>query len=226
MRKPRIIIFDDEAIILELLENCFVKLGYEVFSYQTPVVCPLNINFAGSCESLAPCADLMISDFRMPQITGIELFQLQEQRGCKIGRDRKAIMSGYSKGELLTQFGDLGYRFFEKPFACSDLAGWTSECEMGFDLTRQLGGGNTKRRYDFRQDIEFSLNASGRHEKFIGLTVNKSTDGLGLRVFNPLHAGQKITILKGLEVPNLNGTVIWCNKVGENAYRAGLHLNV
>ena len=225
MRKPRVIIFDDEPTLLELLELCFAKWGYEVFSYLTPVVCPLNGSSAGSCESHAPCADLVISDFQMPQMTGLELFQLQAQRGCKVDRKMKAIMSGHSDGELLKQCEDLGYRFFEKPFSCSDLTDWLGECEQNFDLSKQLGGKLPDRRYEFKQDIEYCLNGSGPDEKLIGFTINKSTDGLGLRVFNPLLAGQEITILNGLELPNLNGTVVWCKKVAENAYTAGLRLN-
>ena len=157
-------------------------------------------------------------------MTGLELFQLQAQRGCKVDRKMKAIMSGHSEGELVKQCEDLGYRFFEKPFSCSDLTEWLGECEKNFDLSKQLGE-NNGRRYDFKQDIEYCLNGSGPDEKLIGFTVNKSTDGLGLRVFNPLYAGQEITILNGLGVPNLNGTVVWCNKVSENAYTAGLRLN-
>ena len=225
MRKPRVVIFDDEPTLLELLELCFAKWGYEVFSYRTPVVCPLNGSSSGSGECSAPCADLVISDFQMPRMTGIELFKLQAERGCKVDRKMKAIMSGHADGELLTQCEDLGYRFFEKPFSCSDLTEWLSECKKNFDLSKQLGGKKTDRRHDFKQDIEYCLNVSGPHEKFVGVTVNKSIDGLGLRVFNPLCAGQEITILNGLEAPNLNGTVIWCNKVGENAYSAGLRLN-
>ena len=225
MRKPRVMIFDDEPTLLELLELCFAKWGYEVFSYQSPVVCPLNGSSAGSCECLAPCADLVISDFQMPQMTGLELFHLQEQKGCKVDKKMRAIMSGHSDGELLKHCEDLGYRFFEKPFSCSDLSDWLSECEGNFDLSKQLGGKNTNRRYDVKQDIEYCLNASGQDEKYIGVTVNKSTAGLGLRVFNPLYAGQEITILNGLEVQNLNGTVVWCNKVSENSYTAGLRLN-
>ena len=223
MRKPRVIVFDDESMLLELLEFYFDKWGYEVFSYQTPVVCLFN-GCAGSCDSLAPCADLVISDFQMPQLTGIELFQLQAQRGCRIDRKMKAIMSGHADGKLLEQCKDLGYRFFEKPFYSSEVYAWVSECEKHFDLSKQLVGKKPNKRYDFIQDIEYCLNASSPQEKFIGFTVNKSSDGLGLRVFNPLYAGQEITILKGLEATNLNGTVIWCNQVGENTYRVGLRL--
>lgn len=223
MRKPRVIIFDDDAMLLELLEFYFDKWGYEVFSYQTPVVCLFNSS-AGSCEGLASCADLVISDFQMPQMTGIELFQLQEQRGCKINRRMKAIMSGHADGALLKQCKDLGYKFFEKPFYSSELYSWISECEKNFDLSKQLVGKKPNKRYDFKRNIEYCLKPSCPHEKFIGFTVNKSIDGLGLRVFNPLYAGQEITILNGLEVPNLNGTVVWCNQVGERTYRAGLRL--
>ncbi|MFZ2196302.1 MAG: response regulator [Thermodesulfovibrionales bacterium] len=218
MRKPRVIIFNDDTMLLELLEFYFDRWGYEVFSYQTPIVCS-----AGSCKSLASCADLVISDFKMPQMTGIELFQLQAQRGCRIDRKMKAIMSDYADGALLKQCKDLGYRFFGKPFDYSELYTWVSECEKHFDLSNQLVGKPNK-RYDFIQDIEYCLNASRPHEKLVGFTVNKSTEGLGLRVFNPLYAGQEITILNGLEAPNLKWTVIWCNKVGESAYRAGLRL--
>ena len=223
MRKPRVIIFDDDAMLLELLEVYFDKWGYEVFSYQTPIVCLFN-GCADSCESLAPCADLVISDFKMPQMTGIELFQLQAQRGCRIDNKMKAIMSGYADGALLKQCKDLGYRFFEKPFYSSELYTWVSECEKNFDLSKQLVGKKPNKRHYFKQNIEYRLNASCPLERFVGFTVNKSIDGLGLGVFNPLYAGQEITILNGLEVSNLNGTVIWCNQVGENAYRAGLRL--
>jgi len=219
MRKPRVTIFDDESMLLELLEFYFDKWGYEVLSYQTPIVCS-----AGSCKSLASCADIVISDFNMPQMTGIELFQLQAQRGCRVERKMKAIMSDHADGALLKQCKDLGYKFFEKPFYSSELYIWVSECEKHFDLSKPLVGKKPNKRHDFIQDIEYCLNASRPLEKLIGFTVNKSDDGLGLRVFNPLYAGQEITILNRLEATNLNGTVIWCNQVGEGAYRAGLRL--
>jgi len=223
LRKPRVIIFDDDAMLLEMLEFYFEKWGYEVFLNQNPLVCLFD-GSAGSCKSLTACADLMISDFRMPQITGLELFQLQEQRGCGVDRKMKAIMSGYAEEALLRQCKDSGYRFFEKPFYFSELYNWASECENNFDLSKQLAGGKPNKRHDFRRNIEYCLNASCPRKKFIAFTVNKSIDGLGLWVFNPLYAGQEITILKGLGGTNLNGTVVWCTKLGERTYRAGLRL--
>ena len=223
MRKPRVIIFDDDAMLLEVLEFYFDKWGYEVLSHQSPMVCLFN-GAAGSCKSLSSCADLMISDFQMPHVTGMELFQLQEQRGCRVDRKMKAIMSGHADEALLRQCKDSGYRFFQKPFSFSELDSWLSECEKNFNLSKQLGGKMPNKRHDFKRNIVYSLNSSCTDEKYIALTVNRSKEGLGLRVFDPLYASQEITILDGLEAPNLNGSVVWCNQVGECSYRAGLRL--
>jgi len=224
LRKPRVIIFDDDALLLKILQFYFEKWGYEVFIHQSPLVCLFNSS-AGRCKSLAACADLMISDLRMPQITGLELFQLQEQRGCRVDRKMKAIMSDYADRALLKQCKDSGYRLFKKPFYTSKIYSWVAECEKNFDLSKQLGGNKPNKRHEFRRSIEYCVDASCPHEKFAAFTVNKSIDGLGLQVFNPLYAGQEITILKGLGGPKKNGTVVWCNKVGESTYHAGLRLN-
>ena len=133
-------------------------------------------------------------------------------------------MSDNAARALLKQCKDSGYRFFKKPFYTSEIYSWVSECEKNFDLSKQLGGKNPNKRHDFRRNIEYCQNAICPDETFIGFTVNRSVGGLGLRVFNPLYTGQEITIRKGLEAPNLTGTVVWCNKVGEQAYRAGLRL--
>ena len=71
----------------------------------------------------------------------------------------KATISGRTDAELITQCGDLGYRFFEKSFDCSDLKDWLSESEKTFsDLSRLLGGEEADRQNDFKEDIEYCLN--------------------------------------------------------------------
>jgi CheY-like chemotaxis protein len=224
MRKPRVIIFDDNAIYLELLELYFTGLGYDVFSYSTPMVCPRNETFADSCIYPYACADVLISDFKMPTMNGVELLQLQSKKGCKIDIKMKAIMSDFTNEEVIAECDELGCRYFEKPLNFSALAGWLSECKKHFDLSRQLADKRLNRRYEWIQAIEYCLNPIAAPEKLIGLTIDKSNDGLGLRVFVPLRAGQEITIISGSEVPNLNGTVVWCTQLRENIYSAGLRL--
>ena len=223
MRKPRAIIYDDDAAILDILRQFLVKRGYEVYSYSGPVVCPLCEGLADSCEKHAPCADVMISDFQMPKMTGIELFQRQAEKGCKLDIKMKPIMSGYAGEDLASQYKDLGCRFFQKPFSIPALSGWLSEREKHFDLSQQLHDRRTSSRNDFKQDIEYSLKHASQ-EKFSGATFDKSNDGLGLRIFSPLRAGDEITIIKGLEAAHLKGVVKWCSKQSQSTYRSGLRL--
>jgi CheY-like chemotaxis protein len=111
MRKPRVIIYDDDVIILNMLELFFTKKGYEVLKYSSPAVCPFNY-LAESCKNLNPCADVIISDYKMPGMTGAELFQRQAERGCRVDNKAKAIISGYADEEILTMCEDSGFRFF------------------------------------------------------------------------------------------------------------------
>jgi CheY-like chemotaxis protein len=160
----------------------------------------------------------------MPEMTGLELLQRQSERGCKIDIKMKAIVSGYADEELVAKCRDLGCSFFEKPFSFSELSIWLSECERHFNLSQQLNVRRANSRYAFKQDIEYCLHSASSQEKFIGITFDKSDDGLGLRVFNPLYVGAEVEIIRGLEVPHQRGLVRWCSKQGENTYRAGLRL--
>lgn len=166
MRKPRVIIYDDE---ISLLEAGFSGLGYEVFSCRDAVVCPVNGSSAQECRCQTPCADLMISNFLMPKMTGTELFWRQAEIGCKVARKAKAIMSICSEKRLLRLCRDSGYRFFEKPFNNEELTTWLGECEGNFDLSRQLRGIPAEARHESGRDMEYCLSSSGLRKRYGGL---------------------------------------------------------
>lgn len=224
MRKPRVIIYDDDAMILEMLGLFFTRKGYEIYSYSSPRVCPRNEDLSDSCENLYPCADIVIADYKMPKMTGTELLQRQLKRGCKVDTKMKAIISGYADEELVARCRDLGCSFFEKPFSLPELSLWLSECEKHFDLSQPLNDRRANSRYPFKQDIEFCLHAASSQEKLIGIAFDKSDAGLGLRVSSRLPVGAEVEIIRGLEVPQQRGVVQWCSRQSENSYRAGLHL--
>jgi DNA-binding NtrC family response regulator len=139
MRKPRIIIYDDEVQVRELLTDYFSMMDYEVISFSEPVVCPIYKKISNKCNPELPCADIIMTDFRMPKVNGIELFKQQSRRGCKVAIHNKAIMSGYLESENLIELKKMGCPFFPKPFDLKDLMAWAKECESHFDLSRQLG---------------------------------------------------------------------------------------
>jgi len=139
MRKPRVLIFDDHAGIVRALEEFFTSRGYEVFSFTEPVGCPLYGGCEDCCNELLPCADIVITDFRMPRMTGIELLQRQAQRGCKLDIRNKAVMSASMHAEKEKAITDSGCAFLHKAALVPELLDWLSEREKHFDLSRPLG---------------------------------------------------------------------------------------
>ncbi len=139
MRKKRVVIFDDEPLVLNLLENLFMELGYEVFSFSAPKLCPIYEEDVSSCMQESPCADIVISDIDMPRMNGLELIENQKLRGCKLEARNKAVISGFLKDEYKDKIKELGCHYFHKPFELSEILAWVNECEKRINLEEPLG---------------------------------------------------------------------------------------
>ena len=137
-RKPRAIIFDDEELFLNTLKKWFSHKNYEVFTFNKPIVCPIYEKRTDNCMKVNPCADVIITDFKMPEMNGIELLQYQSQRGCKLDIRNKAIISGYIDDESRKAIEKLGCSFFEKPLELSLISDWLNTCEKRIDLSLPL----------------------------------------------------------------------------------------
>ena len=138
MRKPRVIILDDEPLILDMMGRFLAQRGYEVVSLTEPVICPLYEKGADGCEQAVACADVVITDLKMPKMSGIELLERQTQRGCKLDIRNKAVMSAHFDEDSMKRIRNLGCAYFEKPFRLSGLSGWLHECEQRIDLSQPL----------------------------------------------------------------------------------------
>ena len=194
-----------------------------MYSSSAPVECPVYDSPSGRCGKMNRCADVAIAEYKMPGMTGIELFQRQAERGCRLDIKMKAVMSAYPDDQILSLCNELGCRLFEKPLELSELAGWLSECEKHYDLSQSLTDKRANTRYVFNQVIEYYM-PEASHEKFIGITLDRGIDGFGLRIFRPLRTGEKITILNRFDKTKKPGIVLWCRKQGKTIYRAGLRL--
>ena len=138
MRKPRAIICDDDHQILDLFRNILEKMGYEVLTADTPVTCPFYSAHVDSCPQHHRCADVLITDYSMPCMTGLELLEIQHRRGCKLTSKNKALMTGNEDSELRKRAAELGCRVFSKPLSISTLIEWLQECEKRFNLSEPL----------------------------------------------------------------------------------------
>ncbi len=133
VRKPRIIIFDDDTMVLDILNDYFSLMSFEVQSFNQVILCPVCEN-TNSCVN--PCADIIITDFEMPRVNGIELLRHQAQRKCPINIKNKAIMSGVLPDKYIDKMEGLADNFFKKPFSLSEVAAWSRVCLSRVDLSQ------------------------------------------------------------------------------------------
>ena len=128
----RALVFEDEEGLMEILARILERRGYEVVAFRDPSTCPLYSG--GACFSA--CADILITDLRMPNVSGLEFLDHQFKQGCSIRN--VALMSGAWSFEDIHRAEKLGCRVFKKPFNVKDLDDWLDECEKRVDPKRVL----------------------------------------------------------------------------------------
>ena len=106
-RKPLIYIMDDEPLLLELAEVSLQSAGYGIKRFQDPELALKSFLQAN------PKPDLLLSDYAMQNMNGLELIQK-----CKeIKPDLKAILiSGTAGAEILLNAPVKVERFLGKPY--------------------------------------------------------------------------------------------------------------
>ena len=134
--KPRVLIFEDNNLIRSTLDHIIKELGFEVFTFSDPGMCPLR----ASCDSICPlnhtCSDIIISDVNMPTETGLEFIKERLDHGCKI--KFRAMMSADWSDTDVQRAKELGCRIFHKPFNLEELIQWLNDCRKRIESTREL----------------------------------------------------------------------------------------
>jgi CheY-like chemotaxis protein len=138
MRKARAIVCDDNVVILNVFKNILERMGYEVLTADTPVTCAFYREHVDSCPQHNRCTDILITDYAMPGMTGMELLELQHRGGCKLTSKNKALMTASDDPGLRNRAAELGCHFLPKPLLNSTLIAWIKECEKRFDLSEPL----------------------------------------------------------------------------------------
>jgi CheY-like chemotaxis protein len=136
--KARVIIIDDDPGCRALLELLLKQKGYEVISLSDPTACPLYAGPQCTCPQDQACGDFLLTDNRMPGMTGIEFVERQMQRGCKGIIGNKAVLSGTWSEQELAQAKLLGCRVFDKPFKLNDIVAWMNDREQRILPGRKL----------------------------------------------------------------------------------------
>lgn len=107
MTKPKVLFIDDEPNILKAMRRIFREEGYELFFFDNP---------ADALKSMAEISPaVIVSDQRMPGISGVELMEKARQ----VCPDAiRIILTAYTDIETVIRAINKGniYRFIRKPW--------------------------------------------------------------------------------------------------------------
>jgi PAS domain S-box-containing protein len=112
--RGRILLVDDEEMLIDLGKDILVSLGYEVVTKNS------SVEALATFRQQPEAFDLVITDMTMPELTGMDLAQelLVIRSGLPI-----IICTGYSEFLDAQQSAALGIRaYIHKPYTISDLA--------------------------------------------------------------------------------------------------------
>jgi CheY-like chemotaxis protein len=221
MRKRRAIVYDDEALITSMFRMYLSSLNYEVLTFAEPVAsCPIYSSDSDVCSKTAACADIILTDFQMPRMNGIQLLEAQVKNGCKLSIKNKALVSAYLDDVNLKKVEQLGCAYFHKPLDFSKFSAWLADCEKRIDLSKPLASRRKMGRHVVSRQIVYRADHNG--EVQLGTAVDISDVGLRLRISNPLFTGQTIYIDTDLPNECRRGLVIWTLAAGDGTHLAGL----
>lgn len=136
--KLRILVFEDEFVIRKPICNFLRSKGYEVLDFPSPVTCALVTDKKCACPRDHACADIVITDMNMPEMTGLELIRMLADKGCHAPPQNKIVTSSSLTPEQHEEFRTLGCHFLPKPFQLHELLELIQECERNISPDRQL----------------------------------------------------------------------------------------
>ncbi len=136
--KYRVIVIEDDASCRMLLTAILEQRGYEVLSFSDPCACPLYVDPQCECLHEHACGDFLVTDNRMPKMTGLEFVDRQENRGCKGIIHNKAVISATWNTEELSKAESLGCKVFSKPYDLAQIEQWLDEREKEIPRDRKL----------------------------------------------------------------------------------------
>jgi CheY-like chemotaxis protein len=130
--KIRVMVFEDNVFLRSMINEFLSRRGYEVVSFSDPADCPL----LHSDACYYACADILISDLSMPNMTGLQFIENQIRKGCRI--QNVALMSAAWTPQEREYAKQIGCQVFNKPFQFPELNFWLDECESRINPHRIL----------------------------------------------------------------------------------------
>lgn len=129
----RVILLEDDDDYRDLIGSMLRDSGYEVTAYPSPISLMEHLSAAAGSEA---SADILLTDNRMPGMTGIEFLERVMAGEYVFQVANRAVMSGSFSEEEEQRALNLGCSIFRKPFDGEKLIQWLDECESRIDTSR------------------------------------------------------------------------------------------
>lgn len=130
-RQARVILFEDDNGVRAFVQMFLEGKGYEVIVYENPGLCPLQSSHECRCSENERCADIILTDVDMPNVSGLDFIESQLGKGCKA--QDIGIMSSAWSAEDRKRARDLGCTVLDKPVSMSTLTEWFTSCSERLD---------------------------------------------------------------------------------------------
>lgn len=120
------LIVDDDVFCLNVTSEYFKYKGFDVTARLRPSCSALEQELE-SCSIDGPCFDIVVSDNRMPGMTGLEFFELIDKKKCYVPVSCKALLTGDLTQDEFNKAVERGYKVFQKPCSLELLDLWLKE---------------------------------------------------------------------------------------------------
>lgn len=118
------IIFDDDELFRILFSRILKGKKFQVKSQANPCDYFCLQSGVDACPVATPCAEVLLTDQKMPDMTGLELLRRLQRMQCKIPDSRKAIISGDWTEEEFEEARQTGSYVFHKSEAKEQISIW------------------------------------------------------------------------------------------------------
>lgn len=125
----RIKIYAKDLSVLKLLTLILQNKGHQVQGVTDNYFCPSYSLEKCPYPPGTRCADAVIINTRKPVLETLPVLKEQNEKGCKLTKQQKAIMSCFFTDEQKQTIQSLGYPIIKKPFSLSTITKWLETVE-------------------------------------------------------------------------------------------------
>ncbi len=118
----KIYLIEDEKSIRDTLKVYLENLGHHVVAEVEPFTCA--VYHGGVCSQEKACADVLIIDFHLPKINGLDFVSMLKENGCKGLITNVLLMSGDTSSIDREKAESLGCLVVQKPMRFSFVREW------------------------------------------------------------------------------------------------------